>query len=758
MGKATLSQAPSQSSVIANTSSQSERTHGDDFQNHDSQYRDQDEASARRPHFSGVRVGFVVHSVILSVLLVIATSIVVALVVLQAIGEQVQQRIDRRLADGATLFQASMEDTRQDLFAVGTFFANDPVFIAAVRDNRTNTIEEKLRLASGVAAVDEADVLDTRGRIAAVGLTADRRGLLPSKVQAFASQVGFTRALGGDVSYGVTRGDTGAVRQEVFVPLRVDGGGEIVGILRLASILDNRDLQRFSAWTGLDVSLVYGTSRVATTLGRPDGSSLTDVAPDPSVLREVVDNGRDTYAWRDFPTGTVRAYYAPLTDPSGHRVGMLAVAIPTWAVTRAWQDAVIPILPVTGLVVIASGVLAYLLARRVREPVLALSNAAARLRSGDLATPIPAVAEVELTPLAEELERARQSVQERVEAMEAEEARQRALFAAFREPILIASSDGKIADHNAAAGHLFGGSPRLCGRYVADVMPFVNLGADGPERTLWQGAIEDAAGQSLEVEVSRITLAEGWRPAREVFVVHDISQYVELNRLREQLLYDVAHELRSPLSTLTNVLDILAGEYGELSTKDFDQLIGSARRTAARLHGLMEDLLNAGSIQAGRFAIRSQSVDLASIVEDAVEVVQPMAQIRQQRIVVESLDNSIDVLADRRYVRQVICNLLTNASKYGPSGEDLVIRAGIADGFVRVAVEDKGPGIPAEQRAGLFERFYRIRSAHEERGIGLGLAIAKGIVEAHGGTIGVESEVGRGTRVWFTLRRAGGTV
>jgi signal transduction histidine kinase len=125
-----------------------------------------------------------------------------------------------------------------------------------------------------------------------------------------------------------------------------------------------------------------------------------------------------------------------------------------------------------------------------------------------------------------------------------------------------------------------------------------------------------------------------------------------------------------------------------------------------------------------------------------------------QRVEQDLADARLVVLADRRFVRQLLSNLLSNASKYSPEGELSRIRAERSNGHVWVAVEDRGPGIPPEHQAGLFERFYRLRPGDQQPGIGLGLAIAKGIVEAHGGSIGVDSEVGAGTCVWFTLLAA----
>jgi signal transduction histidine kinase len=110
------------------------------------------------------------------------------------------------------------------------------------------------------------------------------------------------------------------------------------------------------------------------------------------------------------------------------------------------------------------------------------------------------------------------------------------------------------------------------------------------------------------------------------------------------------------------------------------------------------------------------------------------------------------VLADHRYVRQLLWNLFSNASKFSPDDDLIRLRAETVGDHVRVTIEDHGRGIPLEQQDGLFERFYRARSGGDAQGFGLGLAICKAIVEGHGGTIGFESADGAGTRVWFTLR------
>jgi signal transduction histidine kinase len=242
----------------------------------------------------------------------------------------------------------------------------------------------------------------------------------------------------------------------------------------------------------------------------------------------------------------------------------------------------------------------------------------------------------------------------------------------------------------------------------------------------------------------------------DVYVVHSDSQDDAANRSRERFLTGVAHELRGPLSVLENSLDILASEHGALSAVDIDRMLQSARRSVVGLRDLMDDLITAGSLQAGEFRVHPQAVALSAIVEDALLAIRPLAAMREQRIESDLACDVGHVLADRRSVRRVMAHLLRNASQYSPAGERIGVRAERADERVRVTVDDRGPGIRSEQRAGLFDRFYRVRPGYEEPGIGLGLAIAKGIIEAHGGSIGVETRVNAGTSVWFTLPEARG--
>jgi signal transduction histidine kinase len=333
------------------------------------------------------------------------------------------------------------------------------------------------------------------------------------------------------------------------------------------------------------------------------------------------------------------------------------------------------------------------------------------------------------------------------------EAQRRELLEAIRTPIITTSLGGRITGFNAAAVALFGSPARLYGRGIRDVLSFVPEPLEVAVGDA-QGRFADTTGRTLDLEVSRTVLQEADHQGYAVYVVHDISRHAEVNRLREQLLYSVAHELRGPLMVLDNALEILDIEYPQLTDKEFAQVLGTARRTARRMHTLMEDLLSAGSIQSGHFVVAPRKAELQDILTAALETVSPSIEGRGQRVEVDLSADASPVMADRRYARQVLSNLLANASKYSPEQSVIRVVARPVGNMVRISVEDQGPGIAAEQQVGLFERFYRVRTDNDAPGVGLGLAIAKGIVEAHGGSIGIDSAPGTGTSVWFTLSNA----
>ena len=252
-------------------------------------------------------------------------------------------------------------------------------------------------------------------------------------------------------------------------------------------------------------------------------------------------------------------------------------------------------------------------------------------------------------------------------ALAAQETERRELFDALRTPIVTTSMSGRVTGFNAAAISLFGAPQHLYDRNIRDVLPFVPLPRHASEGGDAQGRVADAFGRTVDLEVSRTVLSEhDASHGYAVYVVHDISRHAELNRLREQLLYSVAHELRNPLMVLDNALELLESDYLLLTAQEFDQVLGTARRSALRMRTLMDDLLSAGSIQSGHFVVVPRRIELDSIVIDAMEIVSPAIEGRGQRVELDLAEERLPVLADRRYAR---------TGAHQPAGECLEIQS-----------------------------------------------------------------------------------
>lgn len=229
------------------------------------------------------------------------------------------------------------------------------------------------------------------------------------------------------------------------------------------------------------------------------------------------------------------------------------------------------------------------------------------------------------------------------------------------------------------------------------------------------------------------------------------SRYAELNDLKERLLGNVPHEIKTPLTAIAASLEILQSKETSLAPEEREELLESIQRAVVRLQYLVDNMLDAASIQAGQFHVRVQPRRLAPLVEEARLFVQPLLLQKGQTLCLSDTSAGVRVQADPTRVIQVLINLLSNASKYGYAGVDIRVDLQPQPPFVRVDVSNAGDPISSEDQQKLFARFVRGSRTNGLSGVGLGLAIARTIIEMHGGQMGLTSDVGQGTTVWFTL-------
>jgi signal transduction histidine kinase len=236
-----------------------------------------------------------------------------------------------------------------------------------------------------------------------------------------------------------------------------------------------------------------------------------------------------------------------------------------------------------------------------------------------------------------------------------------------------------------------------------------------------------------------------------------LQELREADRTRTEFVSMLAHELKGPMTTIKGFADILQRHSPRLDPSRRTEYFDIVTQEIDRLSTLVNDLLDVARMDAGTLRSDLQPTDLPEIVANLLEVHSSLTDAHRIESAID--DNLPSVMADKDRIRQVLLNLLQNATRYSPSGSTVTVEATVIveddKRWVRVAVADEGIGVPEEDRERVFSKFVMLpKPDWAQRGTGLGLFISKGIVEAHGGRIWIESEPGRGSTFFFTLRVA----
>jgi signal transduction histidine kinase/HAMP domain-containing protein len=241
--------------------------------------------------------------------------------------------------------------------------------------------------------------------------------------------------------------------------------------------------------------------------------------------------------------------------------------------------------------------------------------------------------------------------------------------------------------------------------------------------------------------------------ARAALALENVRLYaesVEAVRLREETIAVASHDLRSPLSAINMRVALLERNMPENPQGWALEQLGAIRRSSERMSRLITNLLDVASIQRGRMSMDRDTYTVAELVNEAIEAMFPLAKNKHVALQQRGSEGSTRVLCDRERVQQVFSNLLGNAIKFSQPNTTITTSTELGEGEVTFTIQDEGPGIRSEDVAHVFEQYWT-SSTRGTRGTGLGLYIARGIVEAHGGRIWVTSALGRGTSFSFTL-------
>ena len=409
---------------------------------------------------------------------------------------------------------------------------------------------------------------------------------------------------------------------------------------------------------------------------------------------------------------------------------------------------------------LATVILAGWIAGRTTRPLRELTQAAMRLSSGELDRRLMPAAPDEVGRLTQAFNLMAVQLRAQIEALETERSKIAAVLAEMSDGVLIVDDEGKVQLMNPAAEVMF----RIA---EADAMQrsLIETLRNHQLAELWQRCKETGVTQSVSVEIinPRLFLQGVATPLGEalpgsiLLLFQNLTRVRQLETVRRDFISNISHELRTPLASLKALTDTLLE--GALDDPP------AARRFLLRMETevdalslMVSELLELARIESGRVPLQMEDVSPCDLIDQAVERLRLQAE-RAGLTLQIACDRELPlVLADAKRLEQVLVNLLHNAIKYTAAGGSIQVRAapgGDPPIEITFAVADTGVGIPPEDLARIFERFYKADRARTGGGTGLGLAIARHMVNAHGGQIWAESQPGEGSTFYFTIPTAG---
>jgi two-component system, OmpR family, phosphate regulon sensor histidine kinase PhoR len=374
-----------------------------------------------------------------------------------------------------------------------------------------------------------------------------------------------------------------------------------------------------------------------------------------------------------------------------------------------------------------------LIAIRVRR----LARSAEQMAAGDFEAPLPPGGGDEIGDLTRSLDTMRQDLRKTFDMLATERDRLSAIFDGLTEAVIVVGEDGEVRFTNPAAGRLVRN-----GRPAAALAPSLRRAAE-------QGSDEvpvlSIDGRIYGVQARRV-------PAEHavLVVVRDRTEELKREQAEAEFVSNAAHELRNPLAGIMSGIEVLQGGAKD-DPEVRDRFLARLAQDAERMTRLTQSLLMLARVEAAGGRDPAQVVDVSVAAEEAMEAVDTPDGVELR----SEIDHDLVAEGDPVLLRQVMIGLLSNACAYTPAPGTVTLRASRgAEDSVTIEVQDTGKGIPADEQDRVFDRFYRGSGILEGEGFGLGLSIAKRMVDVMGGQIGLRSEPGQGSTFWVRLRAA----
>lgn len=537
-------------------------------------------------------------------------------------------------------------------------------------------------------------------------------------------------------------------------------GNEVVGGLIVAIRIDNL-LNTVVQQSRLDGIILYDQE------GNVIATTFSNQVPFTPLQQELVSQIKanpNPYGQTLFTIETINDVeyqfaYVPLTIRGG-RAGILATARTREEVLLTWDN----ISPLLALVTFSLGlgiaVLGLWVARRITRPVEELAETASAIVNGDLQRRASVNTQNEIGFLARQFNRMTEYLIELLAQVRAEARQRTAIVESITDGIIFIDVHGEIRSINRATRRLLGLSNDTALPKRLSDLPLEPLTEGIPGFGQRAQNLYTLGDYIVRLSVEDVREDDG-HLLGYVAVLQDLTEEVMVDRAKTNFIGTISHELRTPLTVIRGNADLLArGLAGPLEDEQ-KSFVEAIRLQANNMTTLISNVITIANLDSGSLKSTLEPIEVQRPIEDAIWQTQGQIKAKGLRLEVEIPKKLPKVLADFDHVRTIMLQLLDNARRYTSAGT-ITVRAIPQPGELRIEVSDTGRGIPPNLHQQIFERFFRGDGKSEginssERGIGLGLAICKQLIERLGGTIGVESAPGQGSTFFFTLRYADDT-
>lgn len=404
-----------------------------------------------------------------------------------------------------------------------------------------------------------------------------------------------------------------------------------------------------------------------------------------------------------------------------------------------------------------SAIATWLTLRQMQQPVIELAQLARQLSAGDEDV-LPAVPGDELTEIGGALRQFRGRLAQRGDLVQQNTERLQTVLASMIEGVLAVGPDQTILLANQAGQRLLDfATTQPQGRLLLEVTRARAVYEAVQQALETTKAVErefDSPGVQRRVLLLRATRLPGEPCPGVMVVIHDVSELRRLENLRREFVANVSHELKTPLAAIKAYAETL--RMGAVNDPENNlAFVLRIEEQAERLHQLILDMLQIARIESGQQTFSIVDVGLAELIDECLAQYADLAAAKEIDLVGELPAEDITARADEEGLRTILSNLIDNAIKYTIAGGEVFVRCHSNGDTATIEVQDSGIGIAEKEQVRIFERFYRVDRARsrEMGGTGLGLSIVKNLTQAFGGSVGVVSELGKGSTFRVTLRR-----